>query len=80
MEAVTEFYGKKMYDSPRVAELFSVAKKKGIDPAELTEDLNYWQAHVEDLRNAKRYNTADHSPRTVEDYRQAIERVNRRRK
>lgn len=79
MQAATDFYGSKVYDSPRVAELFAVARKKGLDPAELTDDLNYWQQHVDDLKHARKYNSADHSLRTVEDYRQAIDSLDRKR-
>lgn len=78
MEAVRLQSAGRIYDSPRDAELFSVATKKGINPAELTEDLDYWRAHVEDLRYARRKD-AGGNEKTIEDYKQAINRKYRGR-
>lgn len=73
MEDVRSFYGTRAYDSDRVAELFNIAEKKGIDADDLQEDMDFWLENMDKLKYAKTHN-ADGSQRTAEDYRKAITR------
>lgn len=73
MEAIREFSMGRATDSPRDAALFGIAERKGVDPDELLDDLDYWREHMFDLKYAKVHN-GDGSVRTLEDYRQAINR------
>ena len=68
MDAVRDFYGRTQIDSPRVAELFAVAQRRGISTEELSADFNYWVAHVDQLKHARIHNP-DGSVRTAHDYR-----------
>lgn len=69
MEQVREFYGRKNVDSPRAAEVFAIASKRGIPAEELLQNLDYWAEHSEQLKHSRRTNP-DGSIRTAEDYRQ----------
>ena len=68
MDALRDFYGRTQIDSPRVAELFAVAQRRGISTEELSADFNYWIAHVDQLKHA-RIRNPDGSVRTAHDYR-----------
>ena len=68
MEALRDFYGRASYDSPRGADLFAVAQRRGISTEELSEDFNYWIAHTDQLKHARIHNP-DGSRRTAHDYR-----------
>ena len=42
MSALRDFYGRTQVDSPRSADLFAVAQRRGISTEELSADFNYW--------------------------------------
>lgn len=68
MDAIRDFYGRTRIDSPRAAELFAIAQRRGISNEELSADFNYWIAHVDDLKHSRIHNP-DGSRRTAHDYR-----------
>ena len=68
MDALRDFYGRTKIDSPRAAELFAIAQRRGISTEELSADFNYWIAHVDQLKHARIHNP-DGSVRTAHDYR-----------
>ena len=78
MDALSAFYGKEQYDSPRGADLFVAAQRKGISVEELSADFNYWIAHSEQLANARMHNP-DGSVRTAHDYRMLFDGTRRGR-
>ena len=68
MSALRDFYGRTQVDSPRSADLFAVAQRRGISTEELSADFNYWMEHTEQLKHARIHNP-DGSRRTAHDYR-----------
>ena len=68
MDALRDFYGRTQVDSPRSADLFAVAQRRGISTEELSADFNYWIEHTEQLKHARIHNP-DGSRRTAHDYR-----------
>ena len=78
MEALRDFYGRKALDSPRAAELFATARRRGMSTEELSEDFNYWLEHTEQLKHARIHNP-DGSVRTAEDYKIAFNGARKRR-
>lgn len=51
MEAARAAAGGTLYASDRVAEMYDAAERKGIDPAELMKNFDFWRAHVETLNS-----------------------------
>lgn len=72
MEALRNFYGKGQFDSPRGADLFRIAQRKGISPDELSADFNFWMANQEKLKTQRVHNP-DGSVRTAHDYRMLLD-------
>ena len=68
MSALRDFYGRTQVDSPRSADLFAVAQRRGISTEELSSDFNYWLEHTEQLKHSRIHNP-DGSRRTAHDYR-----------
>ena len=68
MSALRDFYGRTQLDSPRAADLFVAAQRRGISTEELSADFNYWLEHTEQLKHARIHNP-DGSKRTAHDYR-----------
>ena len=68
MSALRDFYGRTQVDSPRSADLFAVAQRRGISTEELSADFNYWIEHTEQIKHARIHNP-DGSRRTAHDYR-----------
>lgn len=76
MEAVRLKMGNKDYKgSPRAAEAYDAAVKKGIPPDELLKDFNYWMANVDELKKSRRKKGEGIS---AEDYKQTIENRKKR--
>ena len=78
MEALRDFYGRKALDSARAADLFAVAKKRGISTEELYEDFDYWVEHTEQLKHSRIHNP-DGSVRTANDYKLLFNGARKRR-
>ena len=78
METLRDFYGRKAMDSPRAADLFATAQRRGISNEELYEDFDYWLVHREQLKHARIHNP-DGSVRTAEDYKIAFNVARKRR-
>ena len=78
MEDLRDFYGRKALDSPRAADLFAAAQRRGISNEELYEDFDYWLEHTEQLKHARIHNP-DGSVRTAEDYKIAFNVARKRR-
>ena len=78
IEALRDFYGRTSYDSPRGADLFAAAQRRGISTEELSEDFNYWIAHTDQLKHARIHNP-DGSVRTAHDYRMLFDGVRKGR-
>lgn len=68
MQALRDFYGRKGVDSPRSADLFAIAQRRGISNEELSADFNYWLEHTDQLKHSRIHNP-DGSRRTAHDYR-----------
>lgn len=68
MEAIKDFYGRTRVDSPRAADLFAIAQRRGISNEELSADFNYWISHADQLKHSRIQNP-DGSRRTAHDYR-----------
>lgn len=68
----------KLYGSERIAELFGTATKKGFNPEELFADFNYWMENRQEL--AKTPRIKNDRQRTSEQYRNAIENRDRKRR
>lgn len=76
MEAVRLKMGNKDFKgSPRVAEAYEAAVKKGIPPDEILKDFNYWMANVEELNKSRRKKGEGI---TAEDYKRTIENRKKR--
>ena len=78
MDALRDFYGRTSYDSPRSADLFAAAQRRGISTEELSEDFNYWMEHAEQLKHSRIHNP-DGSRRTAHDYRMLFDGVRKGR-
>ena len=60
----------RQFDSERAAELFGTAVKKGIDPMEIAEDFDFWNARADDL--AKQPKIQNAKMRTAEEYKKLL--------
>ena len=73
MDSLKELAKERQYGSVRIAELFGVAKRKGISPDELKEDFDYWYENAEKLKEQPRIKKEEGKQVTAADYRKAIE-------
>lgn len=60
----------RIYDSERVAELFSAAAEKKIPPADLQADFEFWLKNKENLESVPRISSK--KPHSAADYKAAI--------
>lgn len=60
----------RIYDSERVAELFSMAENKAIPPKELMKDFSFWIEHRDALLRMERISSD--KPNSAEDYKKAL--------
>lgn len=61
-----------IYGSDRVAEMFGVAEKKGINPEEILKDFEFWLQHKEEISKMKKIENPQH--RTAEEYKKLLNR------
>lgn len=53
---VQQKYGKKVYTSEQIGELYKTARTKRIDPETMKDDFAFWQENIKKLQSAKRSN------------------------
>lgn len=61
----------RIYGSERIAELFGVATKKGINPEQIFKDFHYWMEARKELASMPRIKSPEE--RTAENYRAKLE-------
>lgn len=69
---------RQLYGSERCGELFRAAKGKGVTPAELFDDFAFWMKNREELAKTPKIKNA--KQRTSEQYKNAIENRNKKRR
>lgn len=68
----------RLYGSERCAQLFGTAAKKGLDPAEVQADFNYWMQNREALENAPKFRNKDQ--RTSENYKERLNELEKKKR
>lgn len=76
MDAVRAKFGGLIYGSDQVADLFGATYEKGLDPAQLLEDFEYWQENVYELAHSRQKRNDLNTP---EKYKKTIERRKKRK-
>lgn len=75
-EARTRGYAK-LYGSERVAELFGVAVKKGINTESIMQEFEYWMENREELAKTPKIRNPEN--RTSEQYKKKLGKIDRKR-
>lgn len=70
MDYLRSVHKGKMFDSERAADVFGTAVKKGINPVEISEDFEYWQAHESELAAMPKISNPQN--RTAEEYKRLL--------
>lgn len=76
MDAVRSKYNGLIYGSDQVVDLYGAAYEKGLDPAQLLEDFEYWQENVYELEKSRQKRNDLNTP---EKYKKTIERRKKRK-
>lgn len=76
MDAVRAKFSGLIYGSDRVTDLFGASVEKGLDPAQLLNDFEYWQENVYELEHSRQKRNDLNTP---ENYKKTIERRKKRK-
>lgn len=76
MDAVRAKFGGLIYGSDQVTDLFGAAYEKGLDPAQLLKDFEYWLENVYELEHSRQKRNDLNTP---EKYKKTIERRKKRK-
>lgn len=76
MDAVRSKYSGLIYGSDQVVDLFGAAYEKGLDPAQLLKDFEYWMENVYELEHSRQKRNDLNTP---EKYKKTIERRKKRK-
>lgn len=71
MDYLRSVHKGRIFDSERAADVFGTAVKKGINPEEISEDFEYWQAHEAELASLPRISNPQN--RTAAEYRRMLD-------